>query len=438
MGGGLSGLRCAGLLRDQGVSVRVIEARDRLGGRVLTEQTDHGAIIDLGAQWIGVGQDRVARLAADNGVETFPTWTQGQGSMELGGKIKRYTGTIPPLPLLSLGRLEWTLRRAARELRDIDRLDPMAHAGAEALDRTSLETWVDRSLPKGPAREAFDLALRIVFGAEANELSALYVLHYARAAGGMMPLVETEGGLQERRFVQGSVGLIEALSRDLDVVLNAPVRRVVQTDDGVTLHTDTGAHHGKRLVVTAPPPLAARIQWEPGLPAARDQLTQRMAMGATIKFIAFYETPFWRSAGLSGEAVSGIGPACYMVDDSGPNGEHAALLGFVVGSQARRLNQLPEDEQWRQVLQGFARVFGPQALRPHARLSKDWSNDPWTRGCPVAFMTPGTLADLGDHLSRPVGRIHWAGTETATEHRGFMEGALQSAERAASEVLAAL
>jgi monoamine oxidase len=132
------------------------------------------------------------------------------------------------------------------------------------------------------------------------------------------------------------------------------------------------------------------------------------------------------------------GAVAFAVDNTSADGEHPALLAFSVGAAARRLGAMAPEDRRRAVLDRLVAAFGSRAAEPSAFVEKDWSADPWTRGCPTGIMPPGVMSVFGPALRAPVGPIHWAGTETATEWTGYMDGAVQSGERAAAEVLAAL
>jgi monoamine oxidase len=317
---------------------------------------------------------------------------------------------------------------------------PFAAEGAVELDAATVASWQRRHLPSRVVRDVFDIAVRVIFGAEPGELSLLYFLAYAQAGGGLMHLAAIENGTQQDRFAHGAQGVALGLAAGLGerVVLSAPARRVEQDRTGVTVHTDKGAFRGRYAIVAVPPALAARIVYEPLLPASRDALTQRLAMGATMKHVAFYDRPFWRDRGLSGEVACAGGPVTVVFDNSPADGTRGALLGFVVGRHARELGERPAEERKRAVLAAFARFFGPEAGEPRVYVEQDWSAEAWTRGCPTGTMGPGTLTHFGPALRAPVGRIHWAGTETAVEYTGYMEGAVESGERAAREVAARL
>jgi monoamine oxidase len=259
-------------------------------------------------------------------------------------------------------------------------------------------------------------------------------------------LVTTAGGSQERRFVGGSQRVPLEVAKALGdrIVLSAPVRRIEQTDTGVTVTSDVGRVRAGRVIVAIPPSLTAGIAWTPALPAKRAQLAQRAPQGSLVKAEAIYDRPFWRDAGLSGQAVADRGLARSTFDNSPPEvgtpagaGKPAVLFGFVGGKEARAWGDMAPDARRSAVLGEFAAYFGPQASSPTDFVEKDWSTEEWTRGCPVAFLPPGVMVTYGASLRAPVGRVHWAGTETSTYWFGYMDGAVRSGERVAAEVVSA-
>lgn len=437
VGAGLAGLRTADLLRQSGLRVLVMEARDRVGGRTWSTELA-GAPVELGAQWVGPGQPRMLALLDELGLATHPVAHDGRKVVVIGGRRRTHAGTIPPLSPTALGGLQAALWGMDRLARGIDPAAPWEAARARELDGVTLEQWKRRRIPSAAGRAVFDAAIRVVFGAEPAELSLLWVAHYVAGAGGMAPLVEVQGGAQERRISAGTQSVAEALAARLgDAILTGrAVETVAQDAEGVTVAGAWGGVRARRVVLALPPHLAARIAFSPLLPAARDALTQRFAMGQTIKVQVRYESAFWRADGLSGEAVCGDGPISVVLDGSGPDGAAPALSAFMVGGPGREAATWTTAQRRERVLDGLARCFGPAAREPLAYADLDWSAEPWSRGCPTGSAAPGALHQFGYALREPAGRVHWAGTETARRWAGFMEGAIESAERAAAEVLA--
>jgi len=443
VGAGLAGLRAAERLSDGGASVRVLEARDRVGGRTVS-QTIGGLSFDLGAQWTGPGQERVLALIERLGLQTHRQHIAGRKVLEVAGKVSTYNRAIPSLSPVHLLELERTVRRVDRLTSQVDPTDPMGSARGAQWDAQTVETYKSTVL-SAKVRGLVDAMVRVVFGSEPSELSLLYFLYYLRLGGGLTRLIESDGGAQQDVLVGGMAQLAQGLAAGLpsQVQTGAPVQRLIQDDAGVRVQI-VGPRGGvktlaaKRAIVALPPSLAGRLAYEPLLPPRRDQLTARMPMGATMKCIAVYERPFWRTAGFSGEVVCDGLPITVVFDDCTADGRGFALLGFAVGKGARILADLSPAARQREVTSCFARWFGDEARSCVAYGDLDWSRERWTGGCPTGVLQPGAFAIGGRALREPVGRIHWAGTETARVWTGFMEGALESGERAADEVLALL
>jgi monoamine oxidase len=302
----------------------------------------------------------------------------------------------------------------------------------------TVEQWLNRHVRAQPAREVLTAAVRAIFAAEPRELSLLHFLFYLHSGGGLMPLVEIRGGAQQTRILGGAQQIAARLAEPLHVVLNSPVHAITQHAESVTVHAQTGTYQARHAIVAVPPILAGKIDYTPQLPQARAALHAQMPMGAVIKCIMAYSRPFWREAGFSGEAVTNGEVVQVVFDDSPHNASYGMLVAFMLGDAARRWSTSPVGERAQVVRAELARLFGPQASTPIAYLDKDWTVEPWSRGCYVGLMPPRLLTQHGEALRAPVGRIHWAGTETATHWNGYMDGAIQSGERAASEILSTL
>jgi monoamine oxidase len=437
VGAGLAGLSTARRLAASGLSVAVLEARDRVGGRTLSRQVGK-AVFDLGAQYIGATHERVRALARELSLRTAPTPFKGRKYVDLGSGPKSYGGAIPALPVLSLVNLQLVLSRLERLRKQVPAAVPWNAPRAAELDAHTAESWWSRFAFGSETRAMLRHVTRMSFGAEADEMSLLSLLHYLSSHGGLDYLTAFENGSQQDYFVEGSQPISLRMAAELGerVVLNTRVRRIAQSGDGVVVTSDAGELRARFAVVAIPPPLAGRIDYEPGLPAARDHLTRGFPMGAAIKCIVLYERRFWTEAGFSGEIICDRGAVGYSIDGTKLEGAQPALVGFIEGAAARAWSGRPLEERRRAVLQDFAHFFGPEAEKAVDYLEQDWTAEPFTGGCSAGFSMPGALANSGPALREPVGRIHWAGSETATEFFGAMEGALESGERAARELLA--
>jgi monoamine oxidase len=440
VGAGLAGLVAARDLVAAGRSVRVLEARERVGGRTLNAMLGDGAVVEVGGQWVGPTQRRVLELARSVGLETFPTYAEGDNLIELGSRLARYRGPIPrvnPAVLLDVAQLQLRIDRMARK---VPLEAPWRAPRAREWDSQTVWSWLRRNTATKGARELLQIGIEAVWAADPADLSLLHLLFYTHSAGGFDALVGTEGGAQQDRIVGGSQLLALRLAERLGeaVVLEAPVRRLEHTPESVRLLADGHSVEASAAIVAIPPALCGRVVYDPPLPAIRDQLTQRVPQGTVAKCMAVYESAFWRERGLSGQATSVEGPVKVTFDNSPPSGRPGVLLGFLEGNQARELGEWEPAARRNAVVDCFARLFGPEASRPADYLEKLWAQEEWTRGCYGCYMPPGGWVAFGPALRAPVGRIHWAGAETATVWSGYMDGAVQSGERAAAEVLESL
>lgn len=435
VGAGLAGLSAARRLREAGHDVAVLEARDRVGGRTYTV-THEGVAFELGAQWIGPTQTRMLELTEELGIATFPTFHSGEKILDVGGKLSTYTGDIPSMAPHKLIQLQLAITAVDRMTTKVPIEDPWRARHASRKDAMTVETFKRRLVPSSDVRGIMDVAVRTIFGAEPSEISLLFFLYYVNAGGGLLNLAGIEGAAQETRFVHGAQSLADAIAEKLadSIVLGAPVRAITYRDDRVLVESAQGSWSARRAIVAIPPALAGRISYDPILPSARDSLTQRFPMGATIKCHALYEDAFWRASGRSGEVVATGGPVSVVFDNTSVDGQQPALLAFSVGAAARRLSAMTEEERKEEVVRSMARWFGPKAREPIAYLDHDWATDRFTGGCPTGVLGPGVLTEFGTALRAAVGPIHWAGTETASEWTGYMEGAVRSGERAADEI----
>jgi monoamine oxidase len=454
VGAGLAGLTTARELHKHGHSVLVLESRDRVGGRTLNHPLRHGYHGDLGGTWIGPTQTEIAKLAREMNVHAFDQPDHGD-QIYFDGKATRYsdkglTGTAPPDPTVQSDLINVVLSLDAMAAK-IPPGEPWKAEHAHAWDQMTLQTWL-KSIVTKPAYPKMTKLISALFeslvGAEARDCSLLYTLAYIATAtdghskGTVERLIFTRGGAQAKRFVEGSqmisIRMAERLGAS-QLMLRSPVRRIEHGKHNVTVVSDRITVQAKYVVVAVPPTLALRIDFDPIMPAHRDGLIQRLPQGTLIKVEAFFHEPWWRHHGLTGAAVSTVGPAKTTFDVSPQDGRIGGLLGFVGGDEARKYTGRPE-ALTHAVLDNFAHFFhkGKKVPQPFSVVVQDWSREEWTRGCPVAIAAPGTVTEYGRHIAQPIGRIHWAGTETSTFWHGYMDGAVRSGQRAAGEVRAKL
>jgi len=443
VGGGISGLVTARRIAAAGRSVLVLEARDRVGGRVLNHTLANGSVVESGGAFVGPTQNHILALARELGVHTFKEYDAGK-NVYVSSKTgkQEYTGTVPPAPLIlpDAAVLQTRIDDMASKV-PVDA--PWAADNAAELDAISVDQWVRENTVNPDVRNLLLSYLQPCFGSDGLDMSMLYFLWYIATAGDETHVGTferssgTAGAAQDSRFVGGSQRVPLRLAQKLgDVVaLRAAVRRVEQHDDHVVVTSDRGTVRANRVVVAAPPATVLGIEWAPLLPPQRLQLLQRMPMGALMKCDAVYRTPFWRAAGLSGSGLNDSGAVRVSFDNTPSDGSVGALLAFVGGSTWAHYGTMPLARRRQAVLEGFAAIVGDQALHPIEYVEHDWTHEQWTKGGPVAIQVPGAITAYGHTIRTPFRRVHWAGTETSTYWSGYMDGAVRAGERASREVL---
>lgn len=444
VGAGFAGLTAARQLSDAGRSVLVLEARDRVGGRTCTEE-HLGTWIDLGGQWIGPGQDRIVALVHELGFPTYAQTEDGDDVIVDGLAARRVADVAAGFDdgeLVTYVELVGALEAIAAEV-PLDA--PWAAAGAAEWDAVSLAEWVrGRGAPERVAA-LFEVGVQAVFAASTTQLSLLHAAHYVHSAGGWSKLTDSEGGAQQDRVEGGMQPVAERLADRLPpaTVLLSHAVTTIRHGDGRAQIEATGPRgpvviEAERVVVAVPPTLAGRITYDPPLGAQRDQLVQHMPQGSVVKFHVLYDEPWWRDEGLSGMVLAPGEPIGVTFDCTPPSGSPGLITGFFEGPSAVAAGEQTMEERRGVVVDVLVRALGERARDVAGYVDRDWSAEPFTRGCYGAHLPTGAWTVYGPALRRPIGPIHWAGTETAERWTGYVDGAIDSGQRVAEEILAAL
>jgi monoamine oxidase len=442
IGAGLAGLTAARRLSQAGRSVVVLEARQRVGGRVWTKTSRDGVPVDMGACFVGPQHDRMHALAEEMGVATFKTFVNGDNVLATGGKVRRYRGDIPrvsPVALLSAAQAIARMNAMAKKV-PVDA--PWDAPKAADWDAQSVRAWLSAAhVPTRLARDLIEATVRACFAADLSEVSLLNWLFLVRSAGGIESLMNIAGGYQDAQFVGGVGQIPDAMAAQLGdgVVLGIPVTGVLATEDRVVV---TGADVGctvsaRHVVLALPRALAAGIRFDPVLPADHALLLHQVPAGTEVKMVALYDEPFWRRDGMSGATVATDDDIEVTLDTGQPGHAAGVVAGYAAGPRARALAALDVTERREVFMRTLTGRLGPAAAAPIEVLELNWAQEQWTRGCSMGHFPTGVLTQYGRRLREPVGRLHWAGTETASTSYGAMDGAVRSGERVCEEILSA-
>ena len=440
VGAGATGLTVATDLEKAGYRTVVVEARDRVGGRLRTE-TVEGAVLELGGQWVSPDQEALIATLAELGLTTFERFREGESVyVDAAGAATRFTGDIFPTSAATQAEIERLIAQLTALTAEVDPAAPWNHPRAGELDTQSFAAWLEQNTADAEARANVGL-----FVAEAMltkptyAFSVLQALLMAASAGGFDHLVDADFIL-DRRVVGGlqQVPLLLAQRLGDRVCLGQPARRIEWGDGGVVVTTDDLTVRARRAVVAVPPNLYGRIEYDPPLPAARQQAHQHISLGLVIKVHAVYPMPFWRDAGLSGTAFSPFQTAHEAYDNTGHGESTGTLVAFVAGETADAMLALPADRRKAAILDSLAAYYGDQARRPTVYFESDWVSEEWTGGAYAASFDLGGLTRYGATLRTPVGPIRFASSDLAAEGYQHVDGAIRIGHEVAAELAESL
>lgn len=334
---------------------------------------------------------------------------------------------------------EWFVAKLEALADSVDTQNLLDTPDAIALDAVSVEEWKRVNLDSDALKLIFDQIVRTEYTIEPKDVSMLYFLYAVKTSGGLDAMFSSNGGSHTYRVVDGLAALTDRMAAELgDRVLRGfQVYDVIHRADGVRIVAENAIVEADHVIVALPPNQVQRIDFDPILPRRRNWLMHRLEMGSVIKCFALYNTPFWR-----GRPVQIIDPELIVLDHtldaSSPGDRHYALVGFIGGDDAVVWSDRSAQDRRAVVLDGLAKVLGPEALDPIDYFDHDWLTEPFIGGGYACYAPPGVMTAGYEELSKAIGPIHWAGTETASTYQGYVEGAIEAGERAADEVLAAL
>ncbi|MBP3042668.1 FAD-dependent oxidoreductase [Arthrobacter jiangjiafuii] len=443
IGAGPSGLSAARRLKAAGLSVAVLEARDRVGGRTWTDTID-GAMLEIGGQWISPDQTVLESLVEELGLETFERYRTGE-SVYIGadGTRRTYTGDMFPVG----GQTEKEMLRLIGILdtlaAETDPAAPWKHPQARELDTISFAHWLHEQSSDEEACN--NIGLFVAGGMltkPAHAFSTLQAVLMAASAGSFSHLVD-EDFILDRRVAGGMQQVSERMAADLgdDVVLSSPVRFLRwpgedgTAHDGVTAVSDSVTVRARFAVMAVPPNLYSRVSFDPPLPRRQHQMHQHQSLGLVIKVHAVYATPFWRDKGLSGTCFGAGELVQEVYDNTNHEDPRGTLVGFVSDEKADAMFKLSAEDRKQAILGSVAAFLGEEALTPEVYYESDWGSEEWTRGAYAASYDLGGLHRYGPDQLAPVGPIYWSCSDLAAEGYQHVDGAVRIGLLTADRIL---
>lgn len=440
IGAGASGLTAATDLKKAGLTVAVLEARDRVGGRLWTDDID-GATLEIGGQWVSPDQDALIDTLAELGLETYSRYREGINVyLGEGGERRTFEGEIFPVAPTTEREIVSLIDRLDALVAEIDPDRPWDHPQAKELDEISFRRWLETQTEDEEARRNIGMFIAgAMLTKPAHAFSALQALLMAASAGSFSHLVDADFILDKR--VKGGLQQVPLLLAERlgdDVFLNAPVRTLRWSDEGVTAIADGVEVRARRVILAVPPVLISRISYEPPLPRRQQQMHQHLSMGFVIKVHAVYETPFWREDGLSGTAFSPYELVHEAYDNSYHGDPRGTLVGFVSDEAADDVFRQSPEERKARILESLSHYYGEKALSPVVYYESDWGSEEWTRGAYAASFDMGGLARYGSDLRAPVGPVHFSCSDMAGRGYQHVDGAIRVGHETADAIIASL
>jgi monoamine oxidase len=438
IGAGISGSAAAKSLHDQGVEVLIVEANDRIGGRTWTEPEGMpGGALDKGGMFIGETHKHLIELGTSLGLEMTPSGKPGDDTYMMLGNVHRAPDEKLDPSLLFTAEYEASLEALDALADRVGYEEPWASPDAAELDSKTVATWIEESFEHPEVKRLHTLFVNVFLGADASEVSLLYWAYYVSECEGVAQLMGTRDGAQWAWWVGGAAQvswrIADAIGRE-KVLLNWPVTRIAQDDDGITVFSGERSLRARNVIIAMAPIAANQIRFEPALPTSRAQLQARAPMGRYFKIQARYPSTFWVEQGNSGALVDTDDMGVFVLDGTKPMDSLSALIGFVGGTHYDRWSAKSPEERKQGFIDVLVKAFGPQAAEPSYYHETNWTEQEWARGGPVTYMPTGVMSNFGAALRDPIGRIHFAGTEASYQWSGYMEGGVRAGQKAAAAI----
>lgn len=350
----------------------------------------------------------------------------------------------------------YTKQFPPKDKADLERIRD--HIQAESLkpngfhpedDNVSLEQYI-RNLGATPSTiRMVSVWARVMHGVEPSEESAAWFIDYCRSNRGLLAVrADDHTGGNYIRIPNGTQSIAKGIARLLgesNIYLSSPVASIHDTksNKGVTVTTTTGkAFHARKVILSLPSTMYQELNFFPALPEDLQTVTNNTKLGHYNKAIVFYSKPWWRELGFNGFYMAFRGPVCVVRDTSVDEDGVYAFTCFVNGRPGEEWSNTRPHERRKAVLDSIAHAFNvgldSEAYRPVDYLDQIWKHETFSRGALAPVTKIGHMAKYGHVYGKPVGNLHFVGTEYSNNWRGYLEGALTSGENGAKEVVGSL
>jgi monoamine oxidase len=477
IGGGYAGLAALHYLQkneSKQLSIVLIDARDRLGGRTKTMQhscqTCGGrSKVDVGGQFIGPSHERLLSLIDEFGLTLQDQeFTIAAPSNETAAH--RHCSLIEcahyPLYSTCVGDdVDRFMQMVASASAEMDLAHPWLHPRAHEWNAQSVHDVVMLSTQHVDAQAELLLFTQTVLACAPARLSFLFFIFYVASSGGIEALGDGDAGAQRWKLLKGAQHPCERMAQRAQACANVQLQLLLQCkvvgidiQDGTSavVSCQVGDHdqvttqqfHAKRVIFAASPALIhpQRIAFNPPLSAEKAQIYESMGSGACVKIVVVYHTAFWKddahgglpSSTISEAHSSSFGPVHNIF--MGNVCCQPALVCLSTGDCALALHKCTSEERIARVIAQLARMYGPAAASYEACFEEDWQSSSLSGGCFAGVFPPhAPLLDHWSELQTPHANVvYFASTETSMHFYGYIEGAIRSGERAAREVISSL
>lgn len=438
IGAGFSGIAAAKKLHEAGIPFLVLEARERLGGRVYTKQIKEDLYLDFGGQWIGPSQDRMYALCEELGIHYYDTYDQGYNVLDINQQIKKFKGLIPKMDFLSLINLDYVLKKLERLAKSIPLENPWLHPKALEFDSISLGAFIISHCKTSSCKKVLTLALETVFAAELNEVALLHALFYFKSGRDLNTLINIKNGAQLHRIEGGMQCIVDAMAKPFidKIIFNKPVEKIFTEGGKKKISGVDFSFTAEKIIMAIPPTLAGKINFYPMLSSAKKQLIDRIAMGQVGKCFMVYEKPFWRTSGFSGQAFAdNNSPFQSMFDASPKDSKYGIILAFTIANRAKAYFENTKEKRKESMLRKLVAYFGKEAETPMFYEDFNMTDEAWSRGCYAGLYPTGAWTGFQDAYAKTENDIYWAGTEASKVWYGYIEGAVRAGEKAAEKII---